>query len=209
MGEWRRSFPAEAAADHLVRGGAHLPRACKEMGIASRTSLVCVCLIGVAASTMPAQGQVAPLPVEEALHSSTFAPRVPTSLSSDGQWVAFTLNQARKFRNPDQFRYSRITPSGAPVELTGSEIWIVNTRTGELRNITEGEGTSWLPVWSPNGESLAFYSDRGGGSHLWIWQKSSGVLRQVSSARVNSGGLYAGAQWTPDSRRVVLRVLPE
>ncbi len=198
-----RKNPLISAANGMKLGCA------SEMIAFTKRLLTCMCFVGVAGSSTPVKAQVVPLPVEEVLNSSIFAPRVPISLSPDGQWVAFTRNRARRFRNPDQPRYSMISATGTPFELIGSDVWIANTRTGESRSITEGRGTSWSPVWAPNGESLAFYSDRGGESHLWVWEKSSGKLRQVSSARVNSGALFAGAQWTPDGRRVVVRVLPE
>ncbi|MCI0718417.1 MAG: prolyl oligopeptidase family serine peptidase, partial [Acidobacteria bacterium] len=154
------------------------------------------------------QARFAALPVENVLQSSIFPLFVPISLSPDGQWVAFTLQDTRNLETPEEIRYSRLTHTGAPLALVGSDVWIASTRTGESRNLTEGKGTSWGPVWSPDGRYLAFSSDRGGTSRLWLWEKSSEKLRQLGDASV-SVRLLEGARWTPDSRHIIVKVLPE
>jgi dipeptidyl aminopeptidase/acylaminoacyl peptidase len=179
------------------------------MRFAGKTLSTIACLTLCTLPVAQAQVKPAPLPIEDVLQASFFPGHVPISLSPDGQWVAFTLKHSGTVLNPDEPRYSRITASGVPSELSRSDIWIASTRTGELRNLTGGEGTNWSPVWSPDGGSLAFYSDRGSKAQLWLWDQRSDNVRLVSDAVVTSSVLSAAAQWTPDGKRVVVRALPE
>ena len=39
------------------------------------------------------------------------------------------------------------------------QIFLVDAVSGDSRQITDGEGDNWSPVWSPDGRSLAFISD--------------------------------------------------
>ena len=39
------------------------------------------------------------------------------------------------------------------------QIFLVDAESGDARQITDGEGDNWSPVWSPDGRSLAFISD--------------------------------------------------
>lgn len=171
--------------------------------------LVSTYLTATASPNLRAQRRdLTPLPMEAAIESASFPAWVPISLSPGGEWVAFTLHNPGKSPTPQKPRYSRLTRSGAPSPLAGSDIWIANTRTGQSRNLTGGKGTSWAPVWSPDGRFLAFDSDRDGQSRLWLWEKPTDKLRQVSSEIITTGDTFDGAQWTPDGKTIVIRVLP-
>ena len=39
------------------------------------------------------------------------------------------------------------------------QMFLVDVESGDVRQITDGEGDNWSPVWSPDGRSLAFISD--------------------------------------------------
>src|SRR5579872_2524464 len=178
------------------------------MKICSKICLTIGCLFAVASFAQPAYKKAKPLPIQQTLGARYFVSYLPIDLSPDGRWVAFTCNHARQAANGQGVRYSRLTPTGIPVNFVGSDIWIAYTRTGEAQNITNGKGTNWAPVWSPKGDYLAFNSDRSGESHLWLWEKSSGKLRQLSTALVSSGIDFEGPQWTPDGKQLVVRILP-
>jgi len=52
---------------------------------------------------------------------------------------------------------------------------------GDARLVVEGGGSVALPVWSPNGEHVAFMSDRGGSLDIWIVDVAGGAPRQLTS----------------------------
>ena len=150
-----------------------------------------------------------PLQIEEALSSLSFQNGVPIDLSPDGKWVAYTLKDPCRGEKVDDERYGFFTRSGVRIFEVGCDIWVTNTASGESKCLTGGEGDSWGPVWSPNGNHLIFYSDRDGQARLWRWNKAADTLQQVSDTTVRS---YFGdevVRWTPDSRKVLCKVVPE
>jgi dipeptidyl aminopeptidase/acylaminoacyl peptidase len=68
-------------------------------------------------------------------------------------------------------------------------VWLVSARTGETRNLTDGQRDStgaFSPLWSPDGERLAFLSTRGGDDrlHLFVWEREGNRTRSPSSQGV-------------------------
>lgn len=150
-----------------------------------------------------------PLPVSEALGMRQFAFRVPIQLSPNGRWVAYTLVDPRRqaaLHDPTFFFFS---PTGVPTEAAGAEVWVTNVATGESKRLTGEDEASWGPVWSPDGRQLAFYSDRGGAAHLWLWDAATGAMRRLSDAIVHPFYGFEVVRWTPDGRQIAAKVLPE
>jgi dipeptidyl aminopeptidase/acylaminoacyl peptidase len=68
-----------------------------------------------------------------------------------------------------------------------ADIWLVELPAGIPRNLTEGvtDGAGyWAPAWSPDGARLAMLSNRGGNVRLWVWEKATGQLRQLTQRGV-------------------------
>jgi dipeptidyl aminopeptidase/acylaminoacyl peptidase len=158
-----------------------------------------------------ARGEDEPLPfaVEDALRQRVFAARVPIDVSRDARWVAYTVEDPGRRRPRGARRYQYHTPTGAPMEAQACDVWVVDTASGESRDLTEGRGTSWGPAWSPDGRSLAFFSDREGRARLWIWQAASGRMRPVSDAVVRPLFGFEVPRWTADGTKLLTKVLPE
>jgi dipeptidyl aminopeptidase/acylaminoacyl peptidase len=150
-----------------------------------------------------------PLSVGDALGVLALANRMPIALSPDGEWVAYTVKDDRKLESTQDERYSDYTRSGAFTEALGCDVWIASTSSGQSRNLTQGNGTSSSPVWSPDGKYLALYSDRSGTYQVWLWERATGRLRQLSEAIARPFFNFQVVRWTPDSRYVLAKVLPE
>ena len=170
-----------------------------------------VLCLGLLASVLirPALSQQASVPLPTDLLPKSRALIPPIGLSPDGQWVAYIVQDLIHRQTDRDERYILFTRSGTPTFALGCNIWIINTRTQEARNLTEGQGNNWGPSWSPNGTQLAFYSDRTGKPQLWIWNKSEGSLRSPSEAAVHQSTFFDIPVWTPDSTRIVIKLLPE
>lgn len=149
----------------------------------------------------------APLPVEELLSARTFAWNVPIDFSPNDDWIAYTLQDNRRKEPLGDERYRIFSRAGVCFFGIGGDIWVTNTKSGLSENVTGGQGSNWSPAWSPDGRYVAFYSDRGGQANVWVWEKATGKLRQVSKAIVRA--IANPIQWTLDSRRVVVKLLPE
>lgn len=171
--------------------------------------VVAVFFAGAPATTFANNKPVEPLKIEDALGAFLLANDAPVTLSPDGEWVAYTVKDDRKRETPSDPRFTLYTQTGAYEEALGCDIWITNTRTGESRNLTQSKGTNWTPVWSPDGKYLVFYSDRDGTAHLWLWERATGQLRDVPNAIVRPFFNSQAPRWSPDSRSILFKVLPE
>lgn len=177
-------------------------------------SMMLVCFLSTFCLSSAAQNSIttptinAPLPVETASAAKTFAPG-NIDLSPDGLWVAYTLSDPlrKKLQGRPSDSLSPFLCSGALYIFSDSDVLITNTQTGQTINISAGDGANWGPSWSPDGNSLAFYSDRGGKAHIWIWQKSTRKLRPLTAAVVHVRLPFDRILWSPDSRKIVTKVL--
>jgi dipeptidyl aminopeptidase/acylaminoacyl peptidase len=164
-------------------------------------------LLLVSVVTVSAQSALQPLPIEIAATAKSFAP-VEFDLSPDAAWVAYTLTDPRRRKlqglPSDQWRF--FTCSGAPYALSNTDLVVTNIKTGQTINISSGKGANWGPSWSPDGKSLAFYSDQSGETHVWIWERSTGTLRALNTAVVHVRLPFEKIFWTADSRQVLTKI---
>jgi len=92
-------------------------------------------------------------------------------LSPDGAWAAF---------------YSRDLPEG--------DLYVVRTDGTGLRQVTGDPAIDRVPRWSPDGERLAYFTNRSGALSVWTVRADGS-----ESSRVGEGGLVA---WSPDGTRL-------
>ena len=166
-----------------------------------------VALLLVSVISLSAQSSLQPLPVETATTAKSFAP-VDFDLSPDGEWVAYTLidPRRRKVQGLPSDEWKVFTCTGAPYSLANTDLLISNIKTGQTIDISSGKGANWAPSWSPDGKSLAFYSDRSGKSHVWIWERSTGKLRVLTTAVVHARSRLEKIFWTPDGQQVLTKI---
>ena len=96
------------------------------------------------------------------------------TLSADGNWLAYTPH-TRDTRTWKRYRGGMAT-----------DIWLLNLKTGESRQITDWEGTDTLPMW--HGRTVYYLSDRtferDGATvarlNLWAYDLDSGRTRQIT-----------------------------
>ena len=151
-----------------------------------------------------------PISIEEVLKAPTLAAYSPPEFSPDGRFLAYVVTDNARRRNKIDLEAALRT--GVTWFGIASDIWISDLRTGERHNITNG-GNNWAPKWSPDGRYLAFLGDRSGGTEIgpprvWIWDRSTGKLRQVSDTDVRGLGIN-GVDWTGDGRSLVVSLFPE
>jgi imidazolonepropionase-like amidohydrolase/Tol biopolymer transport system component len=96
-----------------------------------------------------------------------------------------------------------VSPDGREIvfDLLG-DLYLLPIEGGEARPITSGVAWNMHPRFSPDGRSVAFTSDRGGGDNIWIVDRDGANPRQVTRERFR---LVNSPAWTPDGDFVVVR----
>ena len=143
------------------------------------------------------------LTLEDLFKLNTFVRYVPIDITADGNWVAYnTQNREQYEGGGGDTAYSK---TGVMIEMAYATVWVTNTRTREHRNLTPDWGSSWAPRWSPDGTHLAFYSDRMGKPHLYVWNRESDDMQVFSSGTVQTFFGFEVPKWTPDGRFVIFK----
>ena len=63
----------------------------------------------------------------------------------------------------------------------------------------DGNARSRVPVWSPDGNRLAFVSDNGGQNHIYLYEVIERRLRQLT----DDSYFYSSLSWSPDGTQLV------
>jgi tricorn protease len=97
-----------------------------------------------------------------------------------------------------------ISPNGvrAVFEAHG-DILTVPTKHGSIENLTHSPGVmDREPAWSPDGQSIAYFSDRAGEYDLYIrHQDGTGPVRRIALGQDDA--FYYELRWSPDSKKLL------
>ncbi|MCM2274836.1 MAG: S9 family peptidase [Candidatus Didemnitutus sp.] len=119
---------------------------------------------------------------------------------------ALTLDDIFKFKRVSD---PQVSPDGRHVvyvvsevlfdeNRTQSDLWLVETTTGKARALTNTPKSESHPRWSPDGQWIAFQSNRDGDTQLWLLPFAGGEARRLTS-------LSTGAEnpvWSPAGDRI-------
>jgi tricorn protease len=100
-------------------------------------------------------------------------------------------------------RTPHISPTGARAVFEArGEILTVPAEKGDPRNITNSPGVMERdPAWSPDGQSIACFSDESGEYELHILpQNGMGEVKKIKLGE--KPGFYFAPRWSPDGRKV-------
>jgi len=108
----------------------------------------------------------------------------------------------RYSKNPRFIRSSDISPSGARAVFGyRGEIVTVPAKKGDTRNLTNSVSAhDQFPAWSPDGKSIAYFSDKSGEYQLIITSQDG--KGSVKSYNIHGAGFYTNITWSPDSKKV-------
>ncbi|HYH08986.1 MAG TPA: PDZ domain-containing protein [Thermoanaerobaculia bacterium] len=100
-------------------------------------------------------------------------------------------------------RTASLSPTGmrAAFELRG-EVVTVPAEKGDDRNLTQSTGANdRMPVWSPDGKSIAWFTDESGEYELRIAPQEGrgGTPRKI---KLTGAGFYENAKWAPDGKSI-------
>jgi len=89
-----------------------------------------------------------------------------------------------------------------------SALWLIPLDGSATRKLTSGQWSDGSPRWSPDGQWIAFTSNRTDKTaNIWVLPTDGGEAQQVTSLTNGAGEI----SWAPDSRRIAFtsRVDPE
>lgn len=119
--------------------------------------------------------------------------------------------RARILNVADQVENIRISPTGlrAVVEAHG-EILTLPAKEGVIRNITNSPGAMERePAWSPDGQSIAYFSDADGLYALHVASQKNGGEGDGANVRTYKLAAeptyYFKPLWSPDSKKIAFR----
>ena len=147
-----------------------------------------------------------PLQVRDVLSIREFADRVQVDLSPDGKFVAYTLKNPLRAAGAaaDGNRY--FSNTGVSAAFRGTDIYVTEILASKTTNLTAEHGSNWSPVWSPDGRTLAFLSDRDGQVRVWLWDRTRREMRRVSPEPVRAFFGFESIRWSPNGRRIAVKL---
>ena len=116
-----------------------------------------------------------------------------------------TIEKAMQVREPSDLQFS---PDGKRVALTLLEpggdkpavrhIWVYDLVQRELRQWTSSAKSESMPRWSPNGQTLAFLSDREDSQQIWLLTVNGGDAVKLTSGKNTVDSI----KWSRDGKRI-------
>lgn len=94
--------------------------------------------------------------------------------------AAFTTAGATE--NPLWMRYCSISPDGSTIAFCyKGDIYTVPSTGGNARQLTTNPAYDTHPIWSPDGQQIAFASSRQGSMDIYIVSKDGGISKRLTT----------------------------
>ncbi len=103
--------------------------------------------------------------------------------------------------SPDRTRiafHSNRDGTAAEGRSEENEIYVMNANGGNLRRLTNNDAADLDPVWSPDGNKIAFVSHRDGNPEIYVMDADGGNVRRLT----NNFVVDREPAWSPDRRTV-------
>jgi TolB protein len=94
---------------------------------------------------------------------------------------------------------TKILFSGLLPGRSKSDLYTVNADGSGLIQLTSGAGNNSYAVWSPDGSTIAFISDRTGADEVWVMNADGGEATQLTTDHTFKGQL---PDWSPDGSKI-------
>ena len=122
---------------------------------------------------------------------------VPITIEGDFPEVRAGIKDLQRFASG-----LSISPTGQRVVLAARGlIFTVPASKGDIRQLTEGPvAFRREPAWSPDGKTIAYFTDESGTQEMALYDVASEKVRRVALG--DPPGYYNFARWSPDSTKI-------
>ena len=96
-------------------------------------------------------------------------------------FLSFSWSIASAQEDPQWIRYQSISPDGNQIVFTyQGDLYRVSAEGGDATRLTFHEAHDFMPVWSENGEKIAFASDRYGNFDVFVMDAMGGPAERLT-----------------------------
>ncbi len=97
--------------------------------------------------------------------------------------------------------FPALSPDASQVAFTyAGDIWVANVKDGIARRLTVHEAYDYRATWSPDGQWIAFVSDRDGDNDIYLMPAMGGKIKRLTYHSAND----RVTDWSPDGKRLLL-----
>jgi tricorn protease len=101
---------------------------------------------------------------------------------------------------PLWMRYPSISPDGNTIAFTyKGDIYVVASDGGVAQAITQNPSYDFNPIWSPDGKSIAFASDRYGNFDIFVMPATGGTPKRLTYYSLRE----VPSSFTPDGQHII------
>ena len=124
--------------------------------------------------------------------------KVPVTVKSDFPWARPHWKDVG-----EQIANASLSPTGVRVVVQArGDIFTIPTEKGNYRNLTNSSGAADRhPAWSPDGEHIAWFSDKNGEYNLMIGTQNG--LEEPREIKIPNPTFFYRTAWSPDSEKIL------
>ncbi len=119
-------------------------------------------------------------------------------VSSDDLFSLSFLHSVAPSPSGTQIAYA-LSEYDADSDMDFQNIWLLDGKSGSIRQLTYGTGSNTQPAWSPDGQTLAFLSDSGEQTQIYLLSLNGGEAHQLTTL---PQGVAGGPDWSPDGSSI-------
>lgn len=119
--------------------------------------------------------------------------------------MAITLQSESDLHfSPDGSRVAFVVTGPLKDTSRKRHIWMLEIATHKIRQLTYSEKSEFSPRWSPDGHALAFLSDRGSDTQIYLMSMDGGEGHAVTEGKRS----VQSFEWSPDSAQIAFIAPP-
>ncbi|WP_084324408.1 amidohydrolase family protein [Hyphomonas polymorpha] len=180
------------------------PEGCRSAASFRARLMTAALILGLSSCAgTPAQEAETP-PQEARSYTAGVTGKQDMPLARPGQTLPMRAARQISFETHEGSQLSLdVSPRGETLvfDMLG-DIYTLPIGGGKATRLTSGMAMDSQPVWSPDGQTILFVSDRSGAENLWLMDAQGGNLRQISLYDDNP--VFVSPEWAPDGQSLIV-----